>query len=335
VGRSRLGLLAVIISLVALAGLAGCDAGRPPAAKIGQIEISSDTLISDLDAEAARAKATGSESTPVRDVEDTYSATAAAELLGRRIRYELLGAVLRARKITVTQQERDTAEQTLCSGQQQQQQQQQQQPGCPGLKGYPEAYRQFQIDLTARGNAYQADISQAGATDAAAKKRYDTLKASGSDELEVRCYVGATITDPASVETIQLRVAGGSTFADAIASVDGAEVAGAKQCDPVSLIPDEVGGAKSGAVLGPYTNQQGSQFIVQIQERRTGTYDELAALLKQDLAQKQQQNAVEELLSKAKVSVDPRYGRWDRATGSVVAPEGPSPATTDSTPAPA
>ena len=47
----------------------------------------------------------------------------------------------------------------------------------------------------------------------------------------------------------------------------------------------------------------------------------------------EQQDAVEELLTKAKVSVDPRYGRWDRCTRArSIAPTGPTPATTDSAP---
>ena len=97
-------VLAAVVALVALdrAGRAATRAGRrPPRSASGRSR--PDTLIEDLEAEAARAKATGSASTPARDVEDTYSAAAAAELLGRRIRYELLGEVLTARDVTVTE----------------------------------------------------------------------------------------------------------------------------------------------------------------------------------------------------------------------------------------
>ena len=42
---------------------------------------------------------------------------------------------------------------------------------------------------------------------------------------------------------------------------------------------------------------------------------------------------MDELLTKAEVSVDPQYGRWNRSTGTVDPPKGPTPATTDSVPA--
>ena len=231
-GRTRLGLVAVAVALLALTGLSGCDAGRPPAAKVGQTEISSATLIDDLDAEAARAAKIGSDSSPAKEVDGTYSASAAAELLGRRIRYVLLGEVLAARDITVTQEERDLAEQTLCQGGSSTQVQ-----GCPGLEGYPKAYREYQIELTARGNAYSTAISEQGGNEDELRKTYDDLKESDPDQLAVRCYTGATITDPASVEQIQVRVAGGADFADAVEAVEGTAPTAEEQCASVSVFP--------------------------------------------------------------------------------------------------
>jgi hypothetical protein len=310
-------LAAVLLALVTLGVFAGCDAGAPPAAKVGQVEISPDTLANDLRAEAARADAIHSENNPARSVEDTWSASATAELIGRRIRYELLGAALKDEDLTVTADDRSSAEQSLCSGGGTTTQQ----AGCPGLRGYPKAYRTFQIELAARGTAYQKFLA---ADDGLARKRFTSLKASDPDKLEVQCYIGATITDPSTVQPIQLRVAGGQSFRDAVSSVSGAEVQGGEQCLPSSLLPKEVTSADEGTVLGPYSNQQGGQFVVQIQARRTGTYDEVADLLKQELTNQQQQDAVEKLLSGVKVSVDPRYGRWDPDNGTVVPPKGPS-----------
>jgi hypothetical protein len=310
-------LVALLVSLVALSALAGCDAGTPPAAKVGQVEISRATLRSDLEAEAARAEAIHSEDSPAKSVEHTWSTPAAAELLGRRIRYELLGLALKANHLTVADSDRSSAEQSLCSGGGTTTQQ----TGCPGLKGYPKDYRTFQIELAARGSAYQKFLA---ANDDVARQKYVTLKASDPDQLEVQCYVGATITDPSTVQTIQLRVAGGQSFEDAVTSVGGAQVQGGQQCLPSSLLPKEVTSADDGTVLGPYSNQSGGQFVVQIKERRTGTYDEVSDLLKQQITTKQQQDAVQKLLDSAKVSVDPRYGHWDRASGAVVPPKGPS-----------
>jgi hypothetical protein len=321
VARTRLRLVALAAALVVLAGLAGCDAGRPPAAKVGQVEISADTLHDDLEAEAARARATESDSTPALAVEDTWSAAATAELLGRRIRYELLGAVLEARDVSVTDEERDLAEQSLCSGGSETEVPEGQ---CLGLEGYPASYRRFQIELAARGNAYQAAIGNAGGDGEAAQERYDELREEDSGQLEVLCYLGASIPDDSVVERIQVAVAGGQAFADAVAAVEGASANPDPLCDPVSLIPEEVTSADPGVVLGPFANQQGGAFVVQIQERRLGTLEEVASVLQQQIDTETQNDAVEELLTRAKVSVDPRFGRWDRATGSVVAPSGPS-----------
>jgi hypothetical protein len=328
VGRTRLGLVAAAVALLALTGLSGCDAGRPPAAKVGQTEISSATLIDDLDAEAARAAKTGSDSSPAKEVDGTYSAAATAELLGRRIRFVLLGEVLAARKITVTQQERDLAEQTLCQGGSSTQVQ-----GCPGLEGYPKAYREFQIELTARGNAYSTAISEQGGNEDELRKTYDDLKESDPDQLAVRCYTGATITDTASVEQIQVRVAGGTDFADAVEAVEGTAPTGEEQCASVSIFPEEVVNAEEGAVLGPFANSQGGNFIVQMGESRTGTFEEVSSALQQQAATENEAAAVEELLTKAEVTVDPKYGTWKRSEGTVLPPVGPSTATTGSTPA--
>ncbi|MBV9951697.1 MAG: hypothetical protein JO291_07080, partial [Acidimicrobiia bacterium] len=304
--------------------LAGCDAGTPPAAKVGQVEISRDTLRQDLEAEAARADAIHSDNSPAKSVDHTWSASSAAELLGSRIRYELLGLALKANHITVADSDRSSAEQSLCSSGGTTTQQ----TGCPGLKGYPKAYRTFQIELAARGSAYQKFLA---ADEGSARKKYTALKASNPDQLEVQCYVGATITDPSTVNTIQLRVAGGQSFASAVKAVSGAAVQGGKQCLPSSVLPKEVTSAKNGSVLGPYSNQSGGQFVVQILERRTGTYAEVSDLLKQQITSKQQQDAVQKLLDSAKVIVDPRYGHWDRGTGTVVPPKGPSSASSTTT----
>jgi len=330
VGRTRLGLVAAAVALLALTGLSGCDAGRPPAAKVGQTEISSEQLIDDLDAEAARADETGSTSSPAKEVDGTYSAAAAAELLGRRIRFVLLGEVLSARDITVTQEERDLAEQTLCQGGSSAQVPEGE---CPGLEGYPAAYRDYQIELAARGNAYSTAITNEGGNEEELRETYEELAANDPDQLAVRCYTGAEITDPASVEQVQVRVAGGEPFAEAVEAVEGTAATGEEQCASVSIFPQEVVEAEEGAVLGPFANSQGGNFIVQMGEARTGTFEEVASALQQQAASANEAAAVEELLTKAEVKVDPKYGTWDRAEGTVVPPVGPSTATTGSTPA--
>jgi hypothetical protein len=326
VKHPRLGLAALLCALLAVAGLSSCDAGRAPAAKVGQSEISADTLYDDLRAEAARAKATDSASTPQKEVEDTWSTTAAAELLARRIRYELLGEELAARHVSVTQTQRDSAKQSLCTGGGSQQVPQGE---CPGLKGYPTSYQDFQVELAARGTALQEALTAEGADTATVQKRYDDLSSSDPDQLEVQCYVGATVTDPSTIPTIQVAVAGGATFAEAVATVPGAEVQAGEQCAPSARInAPEVTSADPGTVLGPYTGQAGETFIVQVHERRKGTFEEMGPYLKDDLAQQHQQEAVEKLLARKQVNVDPRYGRWDAKTGSIVPPSGPSPTTT-------
>jgi hypothetical protein len=329
VGRTRPGLVALLLALLALTGLAGCDAGRPPAAKVGETEISSATLIEDLEAEAARAEATGASSTPALAVEGTFSAAATAELLGRRIRYELLGEVLEARGVTITQQERDLAEQTLCAGGDTQVPEGE----CPGLEGYPASYREFQIELTARGNAYSTAISDEGGNEEELRATYEDLAENDPDQLAVRCYTGATITDEASVQQIQVRVAAGASFADAITAVEGAEPTTQDACSSVAGLPEEVVNAEEGTVLGPYPNSQGGMFIVQMGEARTGTFEEVSAALQQQAATENEEAAVEELLTKAEVMVNPKYGRWDRSQGTVVPPAAPRPAAPEPAPA--
>jgi hypothetical protein len=327
VGRPRPVLLAsvVLAALLTAGGLSACDAGRPPAARVGDVEISADQLIRDLEAEAAKARKDGSETSPKGDVDGTWSATTAAELLGQRIRYELLGKALAAAGHEVTGEERDLARQSLCSGGASGQTQTQQQ-GCPGLDGYPQAYRTFRIELAARGNAYQsvADLSDP------TERVYAQLREEDPDQLEVQCYLGASIPDDSAVEQIQLAVAGGQTFADAVGAVEGASANPDQLCQPSAAIPDEVTSADEGVVLGPFQSQDGSSFVIQVQERRLGTLDDdgitqtvQASETFQQVSQRQQEKAVEGLLSRAKIEVDPRFGRWDRTTATVVPPKGP------------
>ena len=163
--------------------------------------------------------------------------------------------MLTARDITVTDEERNLAEQTLCTGGSGAQVPEGE---CPGLKGYPSYYRTFQIELTARGNAYSAAISKQAADEEAIRALFEKLQASDPDQLRVQCYGAASVPNEDVVSQIQVGVAGGQSFEEAIGAIEGAQLNPDTQCDPAVVIPAEVLEAEEGTVLEPFPRTAGS-----------------------------------------------------------------------------
>lgn len=333
---TSIGLRAALLLVVAgvLVAATGCDTGRPAAASVDGKEISADTVFGDLKAEADATKKKGADTSvtsPVGAVPDSYRAEAAASALTIRISYKLFGAALADRKLKVTTSDRDTARQNLCTDQTTGQ------PAADGscavLDRYSKAYQAFVIDYTARGAVLDNSLAAAIPNRAAdALKLYDQLVKSSPDQLQAFCYVAAQVADQATAAKIVAAAKAGTAFLPAVqAQGSKAQTDGKEVCGAAAGVPQNASAATVGAVLGPYSLQDGSQIVIEKRAGRLLTYTEVKSQLLQQVDTNNQQAAAAlraTALRRYRVRIDPRFGRWDPKTGRVTPPAGPKGATT-------
>jgi hypothetical protein len=210
------------------------------------------------------------------------------------------------------------------------------------------------VDFAARFNAYQkayaehlakeADKGKKPPTAAERKAQIDDLFAKLVTDQPVCLDVILTNTE-ADAATARDRVNAGEDFAAVVAdlSVDDQTKAedGFAGCFSYDQIPTLLGvdlaGAAKGDVAGPLPLPQQDQtappawVVVRIHSTSGPTFEEARAYLEQQVPstitpttadQVDLGSAIDKLRKQARISIDPRLGRWDRATGSIVATAG-------------
>ena len=93
---------------------------------------------------------------------------------------------------------------------------------------------------------------------------------------------------------------------------------------PASQFPPAVGALKAGGVSSPISNQ-GTFVVLRLERRKTLSFAEVRAQIEQSLPQPgaaELQAEIGKLVAKAKVSVDSRYGSWNRQAGRIDPPAG-------------
>ena len=153
----------------------------------------------------------------------------------------------------------------------------------------------------------------------ALRERYEARPAS----LGVYCATAVIVADQADAEAVAAAIAGGATAADAAATFDDADVTD-WQCTPVSSVTDPVlhasiVDAQPGEAIGPVSTADGFAVLV------IDTWDDAAPKLESFFLRLEEGGETsagfvlyQGFLLDADIDVNPRYGRWDPATGSVV-----------------
>ena len=151
------------------------------------------------------------------------------------------------------------------------------------------------------------------------RERYEAMPAS----LGVYCATAVVLADQADAEAVAAAIAGGATADEAAASVDDASVTD-WQCTPISTVTDPVlhasiVAAQPGESIGPVSTADGFAVLV------IDTWDDAAPKLESFFLRLEDGGETsagfvlyQGFLLDADIDVNPRYGRWDPATGSVV-----------------
>jgi len=324
----------LLVAVVTLVATASCSGAKPPAATVAGVDITRAELFSDLKAEAdgaekAKPDAQGNAlSSPSGSTPDSYTSAAAATALTGRVLYRVYEHGLAELGARVTTADSDSARKALCVDQSTGQETTD--GSCPALDDYPAAYKAFQISLRARGLAFSSAV---------ARKGYAKVKATQPASLRQVCFDVAGVATEAVTKQIQLAVAGGATLDAAVKAV-GTDSSGQAQVSDVqagclyrSEAPASLAGAKVGEVV-PVQTSDGSLYVALVTSFATANATTFAA---GPPANDPKVSAVLTPIAKKilgmRISIDPRYGHWDRATLTVVPPEGPVSSTTTTTPA--
>jgi len=321
------------ISLVALvAGLAmaaaSCGSISSYAAKVDGKTISQSSLNTELNDIAAngpylklvetrqQVKGTGA---------DTFDAAFTALALTRQIYYQLIGAELGKRKLSVTAADLAAARDTVVS----------QLQGEDVFKAFPKSYqdelvrRQADLDLLT--------LSLTGATgtvDSAARAYYDAHK----DEFSKACVSHILLPTQAKADEVKARLDKGEDFVavaktesqDSASAVKGGEL-GCDVTQDTGYVAEfllAVFNQPVGAVGTPVQTQFGFHLI-KVTSRTQQAYDSVKSQVRTKLTTTGQEKLLTWLhdsVAKSKIEINPRYGTFDKQAESpgVVPPARPT-----------
>jgi parvulin-like peptidyl-prolyl isomerase len=204
--------------------------------------------------------------------------------------------------------------------------------------GFPASFRNSWVDKTADRLALEAAVSPP-ADDASLQKIYAADAAGNYTEVCARQIVSATQAD---AEAVLAKLKGGADFAataksdstDTATADGGGEIVDSSgACPRKSTLSTGIDPTVAKAVLaatpneltGPVQGQDGWHVFV-LEHIQKLPYDKVTDQVKSD-AQAQGQEVVSNLLNdglKSNITVNPRFGRWDKTNGLLLAPAGPA-----------
>jgi parvulin-like peptidyl-prolyl isomerase len=340
--RKPLVLFAAAVLALLVVG-SGCSAVTPYAAKVNGDRIRVRDLNRELNAIKGNAEYLKTfEATLGRQGESplgagkgTFGSTFVAQMLTQRIYLELVHQELERRSLRVPKEKLDEARRSLAQSPEDE----------ALLKKFPKAY----LDELARISAEVSVLRESLATevsDADIRKFYDEnpqfFEQVCARQIVTGGFTGETPPAPdqeaqakATADDIKGRLDAGQDFA-AIATVESKDPQSAPQggdlgCVSGNAFPPEVAASvestENGKVAGPIRTDRGF-YLVLVQSRAKQPLEEVAAQIRQYLEQ-QAGDPLNTFLAKAladaEISVNPRYGTFDRNSPrpSVVPPEAP------------
>ncbi|HEX2047095.1 MAG TPA: peptidylprolyl isomerase [Acidimicrobiales bacterium] len=333
-------LTALAVGLAVLA--TGCGSVSPYAAKVDDRSISEDELEKELRSIAANGpylKLVESRQQVKGAGANTFDASFTALALTRQIYYELIGAELARRKLSVGPPDLAAARETVIE----------QIQGEDVFKDFPEEYqeelirRQAQLDLlTLSLNGHE------GSAEEAARAYYDSHR----NDFATACVSHILVPDQAKADDVRARIAGGQDFA-AVARTESQDTQSAQKGGELGCGIDSETGFVPEFMLAVFNQQVGevgppvkSQFgyhVIKVTSRNVPPFEEVKGQARQKLATTGQEKLLtwlQETVGKAKIEVNPKYGTFNKegASPGVVPPARPADATPTSvgiSPAPA
>jgi parvulin-like peptidyl-prolyl isomerase len=352
---------AALVALVALVAGA-CGPAASYAATVNGHQLSQKELTAELEAirdnkayaQAVEQQLAQSGEKLTGSGKNTFDSTFVARVLTRQIFLDIVHAGLKEKKLVVKESD-------LTSARKQQEQQFEQQFGKKDVwLAFPKTYRDTLVRRAAEVEVLQNGLAENKVDDKAIEDYYNSHKDDFAETC-VRHILASFPGDPRSNPTPPApdvdnaakakaqgwkdRIGKGEDFAAIAKAESGDPGSGAKGGDLgcqggfVQEFTDAMNKLQPGQTSDPVRTQFG-WHIIQVVSRKTKTLDESKDTIKQQL-QSQSQGAVqtflEDHLKKAKIKVNPKYGKFDPGDTEkgvqpqVVPPEGPKSATTTTT----
>jgi parvulin-like peptidyl-prolyl isomerase len=346
-------LLAVLLATVLLAACSDSDnasIGAPAAATVNGVDISEDALLAQLGAaasvEAYGPQLLGLTGTVTGEAPNTYSTAASAEVLTTLIAFELIDQELAERDLEITDDDLTAAEETAAQilGTSAETGQADPVAGQELLDQLDDEARTTLLDGLAGasllGEAFAEEMEIGEVTDEAVRAAYDEDPAAFSTEESCVRHILVMPVDPESgaeatpeeseaarveAEGILDELDGGADFEtlarersdDTTSGAEGGDLG----CNPrEAFIPEfdeavwslDVGGTSE------VVESSAGFHILQVYDRRTPTFEDVADQIRTQLegqaqqdAQAATQEAFAQIILDADVTVDPRYGTWE------------------------
>jgi parvulin-like peptidyl-prolyl isomerase len=320
--------LACLLALLALVAVvaAGCGSLQPYAAIVNGHRVAQRDVDAELKAIRGNAKYLDAIDPTRKQIlgsgTNTFNADFTAQILTRRIYYELVHDEVQRRHLQVAAKDLTAARQSVIS----------QFNGPDVFNAFPTSYRQTLERRTAEVAVLGRSFTKTGSEDAQARAYF----AAHQDQFEQSCTSHILVDSKAAADAIEARLAKGEDFA-AIAKTDSKDPGSAAKggevgCFPRSaqLVPEFLQAAFSQPVgqVGPPVQTQFGFHIIKVTSRKVPTYDEAKDQVAQAMSSGSQQKLTDWLrgaLNKAKVTVNPKFGRFDKKqrTPGVVPPQAP------------
>lgn len=328
----RLGPCSAAVAVSVAVVLAGCGSASPYAAKVDGKAISQDELESEMRSIAANEAYLRSVESRVQirgTGQGTFDAAFTGQVLGGQILYVLINREVDRRKLKISDVELRAARDTRA----------QQLGGEEILTGFPKEYQDKLVERDAKVNALTVSLAGQNTSDDATKAYYNAHK----EEFTQACVSHILVATREKADQLKARVVGGEDFGavakaesqDSLSAAKNGELGCDISADTVSS-PEFVAAVMSqpiGEVGGPVQTTAGFH-LVKVASRAIPPFEKVSTQARQKVViagRAKLQEWLEGAVGKAKITVDPRYGRFDKNGLTVVPPEAPS-TTAPSTP---
>ena len=328
--RALVGCLAALIL-----GLTACSTLTPWAAKVNGDLIPTAALDEELKAILAnktylqQVEQANLEGGVTGAGDSTFTTSFVGRILTRQIFFALIGQEVERRDLEITVADEESAGQEVEASF----------GDAETYKAFPEAYRQKLVSRQAQVTVLQAALADLKIDEAAVDKFYGENQAQFTET----CVSHILVATPEEAGALKAQIAAGADFAavarekstDPGSGANGGELGCVR---PGSFVPEFETAMESltpGQVSDPVQTQFGAHLIL-VTERRAQPLEEARAEIRQQLltgGQADFEAFVDEALAKAKIEVNPRYGRFDResAEPGIIPPDAPTPDSTQST----
>jgi foldase protein PrsA len=319
------GALAGALALGVALALAACGSVDSYAATVNGTTISQSSLESEMRDIAANEKYLEQVESKIQvrgSGAGTFDAAFTGQVLGRQIQYVLVDDEVARRKLKITDADLKSARDEVA----------QQAGGVEILNAFPKPYQDQLVQRAAKVDALTVSLAGQTATDAAARAYYDAHKS----EFTTACVSHILVATKDKADQLKARIAGGEDFG-AVAKAESQDATSAAAngdlgCDistDTISVPEFINAVQTqpiGVVGDPVQTQFGFHLIL-VRSRTIPPFEQVIdrARDKVVIASKSKlQEWLNSAVSKAKITVNPRYGTFDRQQLAVVPPVAPS-----------